>query len=442
MMNLVTTVSSIGGHFGAWRHPSAWSDTIENLDHYREAARTAEKGLFDALFLADGNGVRDMEDRALFEAMAPTSRPATFEPITLLTALAMTTKHIGLIATATTTYDEPFLLARRFASLDHLSAGRGGWNVVTTSHEGDSRNFGLEDHIPKEERYERAAEFVEVVTGLWDSWAPDAFVEDRKAGRYLNADRVHVLGHRGKHFTVSGPLNATRPTQGRPILFHAGQSEAGRDLAARYADCVFTVANNKEKARAFRLEMKERARSYGRAPEDIRVLPGMTSYVGETVADSDTLYSELASSISPALGVSFLSKMLKVDLSSYSVDDPLPAIEGDVVGVNAFRKALGDTAQTDRLTIRQTYERALPNMGHALFKGTGVHVADQMEDWYRDGACDGFLVAHPLMPRSLDDFVEMVVPELQRRGLHRTEYKGRTARENMRLPIPKHLFFG
>ncbi len=350
------------------------------------------------------------------------------------------TSHIGLIATSTTTYDEPYHVARRFASLDHLSRGRAGWNIVTTSNEGDSLNFGREDHVPKDQRYERAKEFVDVVTGLWDSWAPDAFIQDRAAGRYLNADRVHVLNHHGKHFNVAGPLNATRPTQGRPVLFHAGQSEGGLDLAARYADCVFTISQSKEKSIQFRAEMKERARAYGRA-DDIRIVPGLAYYVGDTREEADALYADLAAAIPPALGIANLSKMLKMDLSGYSVDDPLPTIEGDVVGINAFRKHLGDLATADRLTIRQTYERALPNLGHAMFKGTGADIAEQMEDWYRSGACDGFLVVAPVMPKGLQDFVDKVVPELKRRGVRPPSYPGRTARENMGLVEPANLFF-
>ncbi|MEZ3159585.1 LLM class flavin-dependent oxidoreductase [Microbacterium sp. BWT-B31] len=441
MLNLMTGLGSLGGHLGGWRHPKAWRGTHLNLDHHIKAAQLAERGKFDILFLADGNAVRQMDKPALFEANSPSDRPSVFEPLTLLSAISQHTNSIGLLATATTTYDEPYLLARRFASLDHLSNGRACWNIVTGSYPGDALNFSRDEHVEKATRYERAGEFVEVAKGLWNSWDDGAFIEDRESGRYLDASRVHTLHHEGPHFQVKGPLNIARPPQGFPVLFLAGQSEAGRDLAARHADCVFSVAGTIENGRAYRDDMMARLDAYDRAPETLRVIPGASVYVAESEAEADDLYEELQSLISPALGVPYLSKLVEMDLSGYDVDGPLPDLSGDVVGIVSFRKTIAEMAAKEGLTIRQTYERVLPSMGHVLFKGTAVTVADQIEEWYRTGACDGFNIGGPVMPLGLESIVELLIPELQRRGLFRTEYTGRTLRENMGLPTPRNPYF-
>jgi FMN-dependent oxidoreductase (nitrilotriacetate monooxygenase family) len=407
-----------------------------NLDHAIETARTAERGKFDLLFLADGNAVRQMDKPTLFAANSPSDRPAVFEPVTLLAAISQFTSHIGLLATATTTYDEPYLVARRFASLDHLSKGRACWNIVTTSYPDASLNFSRTEHMARELRYERAHEFVEVAKGLWDSWADDAFVQDRASGRFLDPSRVRVLNHKGKHFQVKGPLNVARCPQGYPLLFSAGQSEEGRELAARHADCLFAVTNTKQAGQAFYADMKGRLEKYGRRPDSLRILPGAAAYVGRTAAEADELYEELQALIAPELGVPYLSKLVEMDLSPYPLDGKLPDLSAEVAGIASFRNAIAEMAERDDLTIRQTYERVLPSMGHVLFKGDPKQVADQMEDWYTSKACDGFNITMPVMPRSLNDFVTFVIPELQRRGLFRTEYRGNTLREVMGLPVP------
>jgi N-acetyl-S-(2-succino)cysteine monooxygenase len=441
MMNLVSFLTSIGAHLGGWRHRDAWTNTTMNWDQALACARIAERGKFDLLFLADGNGVRDMDSPDLFAALTPTARPAGFEPLTLLSAISTVTERIGLVATATTTFDQPYLLARRFASLDHLSRGRAGWNVVTSSDEKDALNFSLDQHVEKEARYERAHEFVDVVFGLWDSWARDAFPQDQQTGRFLKPERVHVLDHAGKYFKVKGPLNMPRPPQGRPVIFHAGQSEAGRNLAAYAADCVFAVADNKASAQAFYADMKRRAVAQGRSTDSLRILPGASVFVGRTAAEADELYDELKALISPVLGVHYLSKMVATDLSRHPVDGLMPEVQGDVIGIASIRVVINEMAQKERLTVRQTYERILPSMGHVLFKGDAMQVADQMEEWYRGQACDGFLIAPPVMPRGLVDFVDLVIPELQRRKLFRTEYQGETLRDLMGLTTPKSQFF-
>lgn len=441
MLNLMTGLLGLGGHLAGWRHRDSWSDTMMNLEHMKFTAQLAERGKFDLLFMADGNAVRQMDKPVLFAANSPSDRPAVFEPVTLMSALAMHTTHIGFLATATTTYEEPYLLARKFASLDHLSKGRACWNVVTTSYPGDSLNFGIPEHVGRMERYERAREFVDVCKGLWHSWADDAFPQDKATGQYLDPSKVHTLNHKGKFFTIKGPLNVARCPQGYPVLFMAGQSEPGRELAAYTADCLFAVTNTIEDGKVFYADIKGRMARYGRAPDDLRIMPGASVYVGRTREEADELYEELQSLIPPPVGVAYLSKLVEMDLAGYPLDGPLPDLSGETLGLASFRETIAEIARRDNLTLRQTYQRVLPSMGHVVFKGTGKDVADQIEEWYVGKACDGFNIQVPVMPRGLVDFVDLVIPELQHRGLFRTEYTGRTLRENMGLPIPQNPYF-
>jgi alkanesulfonate monooxygenase len=441
MLNLMTSLGSIGGHIGGWRHRKSWEHTAMNLDHLVQTAKTAERGKFDFLFMADGNAVRQMDKPTLFEANSPSDRPTGFEPLTLYAAISQYTKQIGLMATATTTYDSPWSLARRFASLDHLSGGRASWNIVTGSYPGDSKNFGFEDHMDRLERYERSEEFVEVCKGLWDSWAADAFIEDKVAGRYLDASRVHTLHHKGKYFDVQGPLNLARMPQGYPVMFVAGQSEQGRQLAAKHADCVFAVTHTVESGHAYYKDMKERVVANGRRPDSLRVLPGCTVYVAESEAEAGDLYEELQSLISPSLGVPYLSKIVEEDMSTYELDGPMPVLAGQTNAISSFRKEVVEMARKENLTVRQTYERVLPSMGHVTFKGTAAQVADQMEEWYKSEACDGFNVGTPVAPVGLEAVVDLLIPELQRRKLFHEDYTGGTLRENLGLPLPKNQFF-
>jgi FMN-dependent oxidoreductase (nitrilotriacetate monooxygenase family) len=441
MMNLMTGMLGLGGHLGGWRHRDAWDDMVMNLDHAIEIAKTAERGKFDLLFMADGNAVRQMDKPALFAANSPSDRPAVFEPLTLMSAVAMHTKHIGFLATATTTYEEPYLLARKFASLDHISKGRACWNIVTTSFPGDALNFSRTEHVEHELRYERAREFVEVCKGLWDSWAEDAFPQNKQTGQFLEPSRVHSLEHKGKHFRIKGPLNVARMPQGYPVLFMAGQSEPGREFAASAADCVFAVTDTKEGAQKFYADVKGRLGKYNRRPEDMRIIPGVGIYVGRTAAEADEFYEELQSLISPELGVPYLSKLCEMDLSKYPLDGPMPTEVEKTTAIRSFRDSIIEMAKRDKLTLRQTYQRVLPSMGHVVFKGTPSQIADQMEDWYKSKACDGFNIMTPVLPRSLNEFVDLVIPELQRRGIFRKEYTGKTLRENMGLPMPQNPYF-
>lgn len=433
MMHLVAPLVPIGTHLGAWRHPDAWDETVINWAQLAEIARMAEAAKFDALFLADGNAVRDMDDRALFEAMSPAARPVGFEPLTLLSSLAAVTRHIGLVATSTTSFDEPYAVARRFASLDHISGGRAGWNVVTSSFDGDALNFSRAAHLPKAERYERAREFVDVAFALWDSWDADAFPQDRKNARYLDAGKVRSLDHQGPHFQVRGPLNVARSPQGRPVIFHAGQSDGGRALAAHAADCIFAMTPTKEAAIAHRSAMLDRAEALGRPRDSLRVIPGMSLYIGRSLAEAEDRLAELNALIPPALGLGHLSKLLYHDLRGCDVEAPMPSLPEEVSGVSAMRGIVNRMVETEAPTIRQVYERFLPTLGHPVFKGGPVEIADQMEDWYRDGACDGFLVIPAIMPTMLRLFAEEVVPELQRRGLFRRDYPDGTLRDVMDL---------
>ncbi len=434
MMHLVTIPSMVGGHLGGWRHRDAFGDSVMNLDAVVEMARTAERGKFDAVFLADGNGVREMERPALFAANFPSARPAMFEPTTLLSAIAMTTSRIGLVATATSTFDEPWMVARRFSSMDHISRGRAGWNLVTASNADDALNFGRAA-VGREDRYARATEFYEVVTALWDSWAPDAFPQDKDTGQYLDPARVASIDHAGAHFTVKGPLSLPPTPQGRPVVFMAGQSVPGMELAARYADALFGAGSTKEDCIRAYADIKGRMPKYGRNPDALKILPGVSIFVGPTTAEAERLYEELQSLISPALGVHYLSKQLTCDLTGCDVDGPVPAdIPMEVVGGSSLRRYMLDMIRREGLTVRQAYERLLPSIGSPLFKGSPTQVADLMEEWWRAGAGDGFTIMAPVQPRGLRDVVDLLVPELQRRGLFRTDYGGTTLRCHLGLP--------
>ncbi|MBE9605658.1 LLM class flavin-dependent oxidoreductase [Acetobacteraceae bacterium H6797] len=437
MMHLMTSLFPIGSHLAGWRHPDSWPRTTMQLDVFIEMAKLAERGKFDMLFLADGNAVRAMDDEVMFVANTNTDRPSTYDPLMIFAAISQHTKHIGLFATAVTTYDEPYLLARRFGSLDHLSHGRACWNIVTGNYEGDAVNFGRSTHVPRAERYERADEFVTVCKGLWDSWAEDAFLEDKATGRFLDPAKVQRLDHVGKHFSVQGPLNVARLPQGYPVLSAAGQSEPGRELAAKHADLIFSIALTKEDAQAFYADLKSRVARHGRNPAHTRILPGLTVYTGETASEADELYEELQSLIPPEVGVRSLSKFCRADLSGYDIDGPLPDLSAEVLGMTSYRAAIDKLAKERKLTIRELYQMIIPSAGHVVFKGSYRQVADEMEDWFRSGACDGFNVGMPVLPRSLETFVDLVIPELQRRGLFREEYPGTTLRDTLGLPVPE-----
>jgi FMN-dependent oxidoreductase (nitrilotriacetate monooxygenase family) len=374
--------------------------------------------------------------------MAALRRSATvtsFDPLTLLPALAVVTEHLGLIATASTTYNEPYHIARKFASLDHISGGRAGWNLVTTSNPDAAANFGLEEHAEHDERYRRAREFYDVVTGLWDSWADDAFIRDVSSGIYFDPARMHVLDHKGEFLSVRGPLNIARPIQGWPVIVQAGASEAGRQIAAETAEVIFGSSRTMQDGQRFYADVKGRMERLGRSRDHLKILPGALVFVGETLAKAREKKARLDGLVHPDSGIPNLSIRLGVDASGFDLDAPLP----DIPETNASRsgrQTLLELARRENMTVRQLAQ-LVGGYGGLQMVGTPAMIADQMEEWLATEACDGFNVMFPSVPGGLDDFVDQVVPELQRRGLFRREYEGATLRENLGLPRPDNRFF-
>jgi len=422
-------------HTGAWRYPGALPDANFNFPAIKSFIQKLERAKFDAFFMADHLAVLNMPVNALKRSHTVTS----FEPFTLLSALAAVTEHIGLMATASTTYDEPYHIARRFASLDHISGGRAGWNIVTTANPDAALNFGLDEDVDHDERYRRAREFYDVVTGLWDSFADDAFVRDVQSGIYFDPARMHVLAHKGKHLSVRGPLNIARPPQGWPVIIQAGASEMGRQLAAETAEVVFAAGGGLDAGKAFYADVKGRMKAIGRDPDTMKILPGAFVVVGESVDEARAKRAHLDSLVHYDSGIASLNGMLSYDVSGFDPDGPLPEIPPTNASQSA-RDRIVSTARRDHLTIRQLAARAGSFSGLA-FVGTPATIADEMERWLYEEGSDGFNVMFPYLPEGLDDFVDTVVPELRRRGLFRTEYEGKTLRENLGLARPANRFF-
>jgi alkanesulfonate monooxygenase len=425
----------VGIHTAWWRYPGAFPDANFNFQHLKRFIQTLERGKFDAFFMADHLAVLNMPVAALKRSATVTS----FEPFTLLSALAGATERIGLIATASTTFDSAYHIARRFASLDHISGGRAGWNIVTTSNPDAALNFGLDDHMEHDARYRRAREFYDVVTGLWDSFAEDAFVRDVDKGLYFDPARMHVLDHKGEFLSVRGPLNIARPIQGWPVIVQAGASEAGRQLAAETAEVIFASGSSFTDAQRFYADVKGRMEKLGRSRDHLKVLPGALVVVGETADEAKKKRALLDSLVHPDSGLASLSIQLGHDASGFDLDGPLPEIP-ETNASQSGRQRMVDLARRENLTVRQLAQKAGSFSGLALV-GTPAMIADQMEEWLMGNACDGFNVMFPYVPGGLDDFVDQVVPELQRRGLFRREYEGRTLRENLGLPRPENQFF-
>ncbi|WP_398501444.1 LLM class flavin-dependent oxidoreductase [Variovorax sp.] len=422
-------------HTGAWRYPGAWPDANFNFERLKQLAQTLERGRFDAFFMADHLALLNMPIEALQRSHTATS----FEPFTLLSALAQHTQHLGLIATASTTFDEPFHIARRFASLDHLSGGRAGWNIVTTSNPDAALNFGREDHMEHDARYDRAREFYDVVTGLWDSWADDAFVRDVDSGRFFDPAKLHVLDHKDEHLSVRGPLHIARPVQGWPVIVQAGASEAGRQLAAETAELIFAAPGTLANARAFYADVKSRMRKLGRDPEHLKILPGAFTIVADSVDEAKAIRAKLDSLVHYDSAIASLSIALGHDASSFDPDGPLPEVPPTNASQSGRERVI-ELARRENLTVRQLAQR-LGGYGGLAFVGTAQTIADEMQEWLESEGSDGFNVMFPWLPGGLDAFVDRVVPELQRRGIFRQEYEGRTLRENLGLPRPVNRFF-
>jgi len=425
----------LGYHAAAWRHPDSDPDAASKISHFMRIAQTAEAAKFDMLFLADGIGIRTTDTPP--GALGQSAQTLDLEPLTLLSAVSAVTKHIGLVATASTTYNEPFHIARKYASLDHISGGRAGWNIVTSWSDAEARNFNREEHLEYNTRYERAAEFVEVVKGLWDSWEEDAVCMDKASGTLFDTNKLHALNHVGKHFKVQGPLSVKRTPQGRPILVQAGVSDVGMEIAASSADVVYAVSHDLETGLAYYNNLKDRMAKYGRAREDLKVMPGLTIFTGATESEAREKYDLLNALVPPQLGLSYLYGQMG-DLSAYPLDGPVP--EPTNPRVRSIAKNLLALARKDNLTIRQLYTLTAAGFGNPVLIGTPGQIVDHMQEWVEAGAADGFNICPPVLPLGLDDFVAFIMPELHRRGMFRTEYEGATLRENLGVPVPANRY--
>jgi FMN-dependent oxidoreductase (nitrilotriacetate monooxygenase family) len=433
LMHLGAFVHETGQHVAAWRHPQAHMQSGTSFAEMVETAQLAERGKFDLLFLADSAAV-NLSGSA--DARGRMGKVVKFEPMTILSALAAVTNNLGLVATSTTTFNEPYTLARQFASLDQISGGRSGWNLVTSNNEQDALNYSREAHLSHSDRYDRAIEFADVVNGLWDSWDDDAFIRDKESGHFFDPAKMHVLNHKGEHFQVRGPLNVACSPQGRPVLVQAGASGTGRDVAARLAELVFTAASTFEQAKEFYDDVRTRIPRFGRSQDQVKVMPGFYPVVAPTASEAQEKYDYLQSLIQKPVGISILEHTIGVHgLDKIPLDGPVPEM-ADTNGPLSRQRLLLEQARRDKLTF---WELCLANAGprgHALSIGTPTQVADEMEHWFKDGAADGFNVMPAWLPGSLKDFVDLVIPELQRRGLFRTEYEAMTLRENLGLPRP------
>lgn len=434
-LHLGAFMRPIAIHTGAWRYPGAVADANFNFPVIRRLIQKLEAACFDAFFMADHLAVLNMPTDALKRSHTVTS----FEPFTLLSALAGATSRIGLVATASTTYDEPYHIARRFASLDHLSEGRAAWNVVTTGNPETAHNFGAEDHLAHATRYARAREFHAVVTGLWDSWADDAFIRDQASGIYFDPAKLHVLDHVGEFLKVRGPLNIARPVQGWPVIVQAGASDAGRQLAAETAEVIFGAADSLARGREFYADVKGRMAAIGRDPDSLKILPAAFVVVGETDAQAEAKRAELDALVHYDSGIRSLSIALDHDVSGYDPDGPLPPIPESNASKSG-RDRFVEAGRKPGVTIRDLAAKAGSYSGLA-FVGTPATIADQMQQWLDERASDGFNVMFSHAPGGVEDFCDLVVPELQRRGLFRTHYAGTTLRDHLGLQRPANRFF-
>lgn len=420
-------LDGFGHHVASWRHPESQIQ-LSAFERYLNAAIQAERGKFDAIFFADSLAV----DPNVVKSGKV--RGHEIEPLTILSAIAARTSHIGLIGTATTTYNEPYHIARKFASLDLISNGRAGWNLVTTDLAAEAKNFNIDQHVEHKDRYERAEEFFDVVNGLWQSWEPDAILKDQAQGQFFDLNKLHPLNHQGKHFSVTGPLNVTPSPQGHPIVVQAGSSERGKNLAARSADVIFTAQPDFASAQTFYKDVKQRLAQFGRAEHELSVLPGLYVLVAKTEAEAQAKQQILDQLIDEDVGLGLLGRMLgNFDLSGVDVEQPLPDLELTQTGQQSRQQLFTKLSQEQGLSVKQLYQRVASGRGHFRLIGTPEYIADQIEYWFQHGAADGFNIMPALLSNGVNDFVELVIPILQARNLFRTEYSGHTLRSHYGL---------
>ncbi|WP_411349991.1 LLM class flavin-dependent oxidoreductase [Paenibacillus sp. WLX2291] len=423
-------IHGVGGSMSTWRHPEVLSDASVNFDFYKRQALKAEEGKFDLVFIADGLFINEKSLPHFLNR---------FEPVTILSALAGVTSKIGLVGTISTSYSEPFTISRQLASLDHISGGRAGWNVVTSPLEGTALNYSRDRHPSHPERYKIASEYLDVAKGLWDSWEEDAFVRDKESGVFFDPDKLHTLNHQGEYFSVQGPLNIGRTPQGQPVIFQAGSSEDGKNLAARSADAIFTGQETLADAQAFYQDVKSRVTGYGRDEDEVKILPGITPIIGRTEEEAEQKYQEIASLVTIDKALQYLGRFFDHhDFSQYPLDEPFPELNG--IGSNSFRSGtdkIKKDAKERNLTLREVaLQSATPRSN---FIGTAEQVADRIQEWFEQKGADGFII-HSDLPSGLHDFVDQVVPILQARGIYREDYEHTTLRENLGVPIPQNRY--
>ena len=430
-MRLGTFLAGTGSNMASWRHPNAVTDGPINLDYYRKLTRKAEAAKLDFVFFGDGLYISEKSHPIFLNR---------FEPLTLLAALAMDTTHIGLAATLSTSYSDPFTVARQFASIDHISNGRAGWNIVTSPLEGSALNYSKPEHPQHDLRYRMADEFVEITKGLWDSWEDDAFTRDKGSGVFFDPEKMHRLNHKGEFFSVQGPLNISRSKQGRPVLIQAGSSEAGKDFASKVADAVFTGQSSLEGAAEFYRDVKDRAAKHGRDPDEILILPGCAPIVGRTTEEAEEKYQEIANLVVIEDALNYLGRYFNdMDFSSYGLDDPFPDL-GDFArnGWESTTDRIKQLVKDENLTLRQMALRS--TTPKHPFIGTPDQIAGAMQAWFEAGAADGFMMNAAVLPDGFNDFIDQVLPILKDRGLFRTEYEAGTLHGNLGLPKPANRY--
>ena len=430
-MRIGVFLSGSGGNMASWRHPNAVSDGAVNLGYYKGMTRTAEEAKLDFAFFGDGLYISEKSHPNFL---------VRFEPLTLLAALSMVTTHIGLAATLSTTYSDPYTVARQFSSIDHLSDGRAGWNIVTSPLEGSAANYSKPEHPQHDLRYRMAGEFVEITKGLWDSWEDDAFIRNKESGVFIDPSKMHRLDHKGEFYSVQGPLNISRSKQGSPVLIQAGSSEAGRGFAAKIADAIFTGQSTRSDAAGFYKDIKTRAEESGRDPRQVLILPGCSPVVGDTPEEAEAKYQEIANLVVIDDALNYLGRYFNdIDFSPYDLDEPFPDL-GDF-GRNGWESTtdrIKQVAKEERLTLREMALRSTTPRNE--FIGTPTQVADSMQKWFENGAADGFMLVPSVLPQGFNDFVEHVLPILKERGLFRTEYEADTLRGNLGLPKPENRY--